>query len=74
MQPESYRKSVSRKRPRRTDGGAWDDFRDYACRNPSCVLSRFDKFSMALTDDPRCPVCGERVFDGGDSEVLTKPS
>ena len=40
-------------------------FRDYSCGNPTCVLSRFEKFSMALSPDPCCPICGLRVPEHG---------
>jgi len=40
-------------------------FRDYNCGNVSCVLSRFDKFSMAHSDDPCCPICGQPVPEHG---------
>jgi hypothetical protein len=37
-------------------------FFEYTCRNTTCVLSRFDRFSMAGGADARCPVCGESAF------------
>jgi hypothetical protein len=42
-------------------------FREYSCGNVSCVLSRFDKFSMAHSDDPCCPICGQPVPEHGSA-------
>jgi len=41
--------------------GRWPGFNDYTCSNEICVLSRFEKFSMAASPDPCCPICGRRV-------------
>jgi len=41
--------------------GRWPGFHDYTCSNEVCVLSRFEKFSMASSPDPCCPICGRRV-------------
>ncbi len=45
--------------PSANEQAGFPGFADYVCRNGTCVLSRFDRFSMAATSDARCPVCGE---------------
>jgi hypothetical protein len=44
-------------------------FRDYSCANSTCVLSRFEKFSMALSPDPCCPICGQSVPEHGSDSI-----
>jgi len=41
-------------------------FAEYTCRNGTCVLARFDRFSMAGGADAVCPVCGESAFPAGE--------
>ncbi|HET9796289.1 MAG TPA: hypothetical protein VFS34_17745 [Thermoanaerobaculia bacterium] len=50
-----------RRRPAREDRDEFTGFFEYTCPNAGCVLSRFDRFSMAAAADARCPVCGERA-------------
>ena len=44
-------------------------FRDYCCGNEACVLSRFERFSMAFAPDPCCPICGWKVPEHGSASV-----
>jgi hypothetical protein len=44
-------------------------FRDYSCVNVTCVLSRFEKFSMASSPDPCCPICGQSVPEHGSDAL-----
>jgi len=44
-------------------------FRAYSSGNSDCVLSRFEKFSMALSPDPCCPICGQSVPEHGSDAV-----
>jgi hypothetical protein len=44
-------------------------FRDYNCGNEACVLSRFERFSMAFASDPCCPICGQSVPEHGSDSV-----
>jgi hypothetical protein len=48
------------------DSGEFGGFSDYVCQNGACVLSRFDRFSMASVGDARCPVCGEAAWPAAD--------
>jgi hypothetical protein len=50
----------------RADRDGLAEFFEYACRNGDCVLSRFDRFSMAATAEARCPVCGQEALPAGD--------
>ena len=48
------------------DEAGFQGFSEYVCRNRTCVLSRFDRFSMAAAAGARCPVCGERAVPAAD--------
>ena len=76
IRPDSLTNFVSRNRgePRRAGIENGEDFRDYACRNRACVLSKFEKFSMTFSPDPRCPICSGRIFESDDPEIASKPS
>ena len=76
MHQESDASFSSRKgnRPRRVESDPWEDFRDYACRNASCVMSRFDRLSMASMEDARCPICGRRMDDVDEGHGTPKTS
>jgi hypothetical protein len=50
-------------------GDGFTGFSEYSCQNPACVLSRFDRFSMAASANAACPVCGKTAVPAVTEEA-----